>query len=176
MHHHPYAVLMMPDAPSRRALVFERILQEPGIHTRQLARDCGLALSTATHHLEALRREGKIVMRQDGRYRRIFLAGSDPAMMDMAAALRRRLPARVLAVMAGGDAWTRRMIAEATGISGSTLGGALTHLRRSGLLTRELRGGRFVYRACAPALIHEALKKKASVAPPEPPASPTIEA
>jgi len=153
---------MTADPPSRRTLVYERILQEPGIHTRQLARDCGLALSTAAHHLEALRREGKIVARQDGRYRRIFPAGSDPIMMDMAAALRRRLPARVLAVIAGGDAWTRRTIAEATGISGSTLGGALTHLRRSGLLTRELRGGRFVYRASAPALIHEMLKKRAA--------------
>ncbi|MEA3200236.1 MAG: hypothetical protein QOE90_1664 [Thermoplasmata archaeon] len=109
-----------------------------------------MPLSTAKYHIEALWRSGRVVLRSDGRYRRIFPAGYDPAMMGVASAMHRRVARQVLVHVAGGEPWTRRSLSAATGVSGSNLGGALTHLCRAGLLARELRGGRFLYRAAGP--------------------------
>ncbi|MFA5861086.1 MAG: hypothetical protein WDA16_05265 [Candidatus Thermoplasmatota archaeon] len=137
----------------RRELVFEMIVARSGIHTRLLARECGIALSTAKYHIDLLERTGRITFRQDGRYRRLFPVGAPDAIMIVRSALQRRVPATVLAVVARRKTSTRRDISNATGISGSTLGGALVYLHRLGVLTRELQGGRFVYRVTDPALV-----------------------
>ena len=73
--------------------------------------------------------------------------------MDTQAALMRRVPGLVLTLMMDGNVWTRHGISAVSGIPGSTLGGALVHLHRSGLVERELRGSRFMYRARDPALV-----------------------
>lgn len=137
----------------RRELVFETIVARAGIHTRLLARECGIALSTAKYHIDLLERTGRITVRQDGRYRRLFPVGAEHATMIVRSALQRRVPATVLGVVAHRKSSTRRDIARATGISGSTLGGALVYLHRLGVLSRELQGGRFVYQVADPALV-----------------------
>lgn len=160
----------------RRELVFETIVARSGIHTRLLARECGIALSTAKYHIDLLERTGRITVRQDGRYRRLFPVGAADGTMIVRSALQRRVPATVLAVVAHRKSSTRRDISNATGISGSTLGGALVYLHRLGVLSRELQGGRFVYRVADPALVlplvaevENALTVTASVATPAAP-------
>jgi len=46
--------------PEHVLLVFSRVVKEPGLTTRQLAKRCGLTVRQAQRVVKALRRAGKI--------------------------------------------------------------------------------------------------------------------
>ena len=133
----------------------EEVTRRPGIHARELARSCDVPLSTAGYHLGVLARAGRVAIWHDGRYKRIFPADFPADAAAIHGALRRRAPAAVLRFLADGRDASRRDIALGTRLAVSTVGGALALLHRKGVLAREFRGGRFIYRAREPGRIRE---------------------
>lgn len=55
-----------------RDVVYERIRQEPGVSTHELARLVDFGWSTLTYHLRVLERAQKVIGLRDGRYKRFF--------------------------------------------------------------------------------------------------------
>ena len=63
------------DLATRRRIL-RYLGDHPGVHFRGLLRDLGVGSGSLSYHLYVLEREGFVVPRRDGMYRRFFLAGS----------------------------------------------------------------------------------------------------
>jgi len=64
------------DHPTRRH-IYDHLLRLPGDHFRSIARSLGLAVGTATHHLEVLMREGLLGLERSNGRARYYPRGSD---------------------------------------------------------------------------------------------------
>lgn len=58
-----------------RARIHDLVAAQPGIHLRALQRELHTEWGTLSFHVAMLERSGILVMRRDGRYRALFLAG-----------------------------------------------------------------------------------------------------
>ena len=66
------------DLDTRRR-VLDILRERPGIHFRELLRTASLGSGTLSYHLYVLEREGFVIARRDGMYRRFFAAAADVA-------------------------------------------------------------------------------------------------
>ena len=66
------------DLDTRRR-VLDILRERPGIHFRELLRTASLGSGTLSYHLYVLEREGFVIARRDGMYRRFFAATADVA-------------------------------------------------------------------------------------------------
>lgn len=133
--------------PASRAQMRALLLRSPGLHLREIARELGLPMGSALHHLDRLVAEGAMDARRDGRYKRFFPTGVvDRADRDAVSLLRRRTPRRILEALLIGCR-TQRDLANSLGIARSTLSVALARMTETGLLVRERRWPEDVWRS-----------------------------
>jgi len=59
-------------AVDKRELIFSYIKSHPGTHLRQIKRDLGISMGVTQHHLYMLEKEGTILSRRNGLYKRFF--------------------------------------------------------------------------------------------------------
>src|ERR1700685_952973 len=64
-----------PQNPNRER-VKKIVSLSPGIHLRMLQKLLGASFSTTRYHVEGLRRDGEIVCSKEGRYQRLYPAGT----------------------------------------------------------------------------------------------------
>lgn len=130
----------------------------PGIHTRAVARACGVSVSTAHAHLGSLVRDGEVTMSKDGRYRRFFPPGFDHHHVSVASAMRRRVPAALLGLLATEGRLRPSELASRANVARSTTAAALAWLRREGLVLRHVGDGGVTYAPANEALVSATLR------------------
>ena len=120
----------------------------PGIHVRKLQKLLGASFSTTRYHVENLERDGEIVRSKDGRYDRLYPAGTAEDMKAVYAVLQSKTARRVLEALA--DCSSRELtngdLSERTHLPRSTVSDCLRHVASASMVRRSLTvDGRILY-------------------------------
>ncbi len=111
----------------------------PGIHLRRLQKLMGASFSTTRYHVEALRREGEIVCSKEGRYQRLYPAGTAEGSKSTYALLQRKTARKVMGALVRGQRDLRNGdLCEATGLPRSTVSECTALLGEAGLVRRRV--------------------------------------
>ncbi|CAI48655.1 HTH domain protein [Natronomonas pharaonis DSM 2160] len=110
----------------------------PGAHFSKLRDDLQLGTGETQHHLRTLEEDGTIEHRKDGEYKRYFPAGRFSEHEQRALGyLRRETPRRMLIELLSDPQISGSDIADALGVSRSTVSKYAAELEAAGLLDRE---------------------------------------
>lgn len=111
----------------------------PGIHLRKLQKLLGTSFSTTRYHVESLRREGEIVCSKDGRYQRLYPAGTAEALKATYALLQSKSARKVLRALVSGQRDLRNGdLCETAGLPRSTVSEYTALLSEAGLVRRSV--------------------------------------
>lgn len=145
------------DSQVRHAL-WHVIKQRPGIHFRALGRAAGVtSLGHLRHHLDHLERRDLVVEVEDGRYKRFFLTGEQPARVrHVLARLSRPVPRRIGRLLLARP-MTRTELRRRLGCADSTLGYHLSRMIDLGDLIKDRNGNQCHYMLSEPEAVKEAL-------------------
>lgn len=121
----------------------------PGIHLRRLQKVLGVSFTTTRYHVENLERSGELVRTKDGRYDRLYPAGTSEGTRRIYALLQSKGARRVLEVLAdsrdrgltNGDLFSKLHLPR------STISEFIGSLSEAGLVSRSLNlDGRYAYK------------------------------
>jgi predicted transcriptional regulator len=130
---------------STRQIVFEFVRDNPGVHLRGIQQQLGLPLGTVEYHLRELVRLELLTEREDGIYRRYYVAGQLGGVdRDLLAALRAEIPRRIVMHLLLNPGLNFGQVKSTFEISGSTLHYHLKKLEKRGIISRR-REGRETY-------------------------------
>lgn len=133
---------------SKRAQVKLIVSLSPGIHLRKLQKLLGASFSTTRYHVDRLERDGEIVRSKDGRYDRLYPAGTAEGMKAVYAVLQSRTARRVLQALAESEELTNGDLAALAGLPRSTTSECITHLTDLQIVRRSFMvDGRILYQA-----------------------------
>jgi predicted transcriptional regulator len=119
----------------------------PGIHLRRLQKLLGTSFSTTRYHVEGLARDGEIVCSKDGRYQRLYPAGTAEGSKATYALLQNGTARRVLGALLRGQGELRNGdLCETAGLPRSTVSECIALLAEAGLVRRRVTvDGRALY-------------------------------
>jgi predicted transcriptional regulator len=132
-----------------RRRVFDHVVDYPGLHLRELARQVGVDPNHAGYHLRALERSGLVSSREEDGYRRYWPReeGSiglreavDANDKRVLALLRRPLPLHLTLVLLDRGPLSASRLADETGTARTTLNHHLARLESQGVLERRPQG------------------------------------
>ncbi len=127
--------------PSTRQVVFEFVRDTPGMHLRGVQQRLGIPLGTVEYHLRELVRVGLVTEREDGIYRRYYVAGQLGGVdRELIAALRPEIPRRVVMHLLLNPGLNFGQVKSGFDISGSTLHYHLKKLEKRGIIERRREG------------------------------------
>jgi DNA-binding transcriptional ArsR family regulator len=130
---------------STRQIIFEFVRDFPGTHLRGVQQALQLPLGTVEYHLRELVRLELVTEREDGIYRRYYVAGQMGGLdRELIGALRQEIPRRIVMHLLLNPGLNFGQVREAFSISGSTLHYHLKKLEKRGILSRR-REGRETY-------------------------------
>ena len=130
---------------STRQSIFEFVRDAPGTHLRGIQQAMQLPLGTVEYHLRELVRLELVTEREDGIYRRYYVAGQLGGLdRELIGALRQEIPRRIVMHLLLNPGLNFGQVREAFDISGSTLHYHLKKLEKRGILARR-REGRETY-------------------------------
>lgn len=133
---------------SKRAQAKLFVSLSPGIHLRKLQKLLGASFTTTRYHVGNLERDGEIIRSKDGRYDRLYPAGTTDGMKAVYAALQSKTGRRVLRAFAESSEHqlTNGDLSSRTHLPRSTTSECVTHLCGLGLVRRSLGAdGRTLY-------------------------------
>jgi len=137
----PAAPRVKAPARSTRQMIFEFVRDFAGTHLRGIQQQIGLPLGTVEYHLRELVRLGLVTEREDGIYRRYYVAGQLGGVdRELLAALRQEIPRRIVMHLLLNPGLNFGQVREAFDISGSTLHYHLKKLEKRGILDRRREG------------------------------------
>ena len=111
----------------------------PGIHLRRLQKLLGTSFSTTRYHVESLRRDGVIVCSKEGRYQRLYPAGTADSSKATYAVLQSKTARRILSVLARDQRDLRNGdLCEMVDLPRSTVSEYTALLVRLGLVKRHI--------------------------------------
>jgi predicted transcriptional regulator len=111
----------------------------PGIHLRKLQKLLGTSFSTTRYHVEGLRRDGEIVCSKEGRYKRLYPAGTTDASKATYALLQSEAARKVLGALVRGQGDLRNGdLCEMAGLPRSTVSENTALLSDAGLVRRHV--------------------------------------
>ena len=111
------------------------IYSNPGVYLRDVSEEMGLAIGDVQYHIWALVRNGEIVDRRDGRYRRFFESGSYSEMeQKVISALRQGTAGRIVAKLANTESASHMQLAAMLGITSQAVTWQMWRLRSVGLV------------------------------------------
>ena len=111
----------------------------PGIHLRRLQKLLGTSFSTTRYHVEGLMREGDIVSSKEGRYQRLYPAGTTDSSRATYAVLQSKTARKVLGALARDQRNLRNAdLCQMVGLPRSTVSECTTLLSRAGLVRRHI--------------------------------------
>ncbi len=135
----------LPPTRSTRQVIFEFVRDAPGTHLRGVQQALGIPLGTVEYHLRELVRLELVTEREDGIYRRYYVAGQLGGVdRELVGALRQEIPRRIVMHLLLNPGLNFGQVREAFEISGSTLHYHLKKLEKRGILARR-REGRETY-------------------------------
>jgi len=134
---------------SKRRVLYQHILSNPGLHLRALGRHLRMGLGDLRYHLEYLEREGLVTTASDG-YRKAYFPGRDQFSGDkrMLGILRQSRPRKMLLVMLNRENTGFDELRKRIGVSKSTLSFHLKKLKEAGVISVEADAQRRTYRLC----------------------------
>ncbi|HEV8361018.1 MAG TPA: winged helix-turn-helix transcriptional regulator [Candidatus Thermoplasmatota archaeon] len=160
----PDAVLMH----GARENIYRLIKAEPGIHAHEVASRLTLGWGTTVYHLKLLERNGLVVARHEGRYKRFFVTGDLHLQHQEAVAMLRNATSRAIATtVASRPGLIQKEVCEALGLSPSLASWHLQRLETAGVVRSE-RMGRSVRYAPGPAWVELQALAPAPIATPAP--------
>jgi len=121
----------------------------PGIHIRRLQKLLGASFSTTRYHVDSLERNGEIIRSKDGRYDRLFPAGTAEAMKRVYSIFQNKTARRVLHALAegGSNELTNGDLALRTSLPRSSVSECLANLGTTSMVRRSLAiDGRILYK------------------------------
>ena len=94
-------ILEFENGFEKRKLIYDYILEYPGLHTREISRKLNIPRSTLLYHLNYLKKSGFIVERNEGSYLRYFDSKKIETIdKEIFALLRKRVVRNILLVLA----------------------------------------------------------------------------
>ena len=132
---------------STRAIILGFIATNPGIYLRGVSEEMGLALGDVQYHLWILIKNGEIVDRRDGRFRRFFESGKYSEMeQKVISALRQDTPGRILVILAVERPVSHMKLAETLGLTSQAVTWQIGRLRSIGIIEVVTEGDAKTYR------------------------------
>lgn len=131
---------------TRRA-IFDYIKRTPGAHLRGIEREVHLPFGQVLYHLDYLEKNGLLVAKKDGGFKRYFvknLVGRQEK--HFLANFRHQLPRKITILLLLNPGLTHREILDHFKISGSTLSFHLNKMVENGILSRHPNGNENLYR------------------------------
>ena len=129
-----------------RRKIYEEILLNPGLHFRELQVRLNMPIGVLEYHLGVLEREGIIVSKMDGRYRRLYpntaMTRAERKIMGL---LRNRIGRRIVIFLIENGKTKHGDLAKNLNIYPSTLSYHLSKLIKGGILGREILGRETFY-------------------------------
>lgn len=154
--------------PMTHAAILTRCIEEkPGIHLRELGRQTGLGITTASEVLSALERQGSLTSRTDGRYKRYFLPGAlDEREEAMVIACRSRRARDVISHLLDHSPASQRDLADATGVTRSAIAPTVRSLVDRGIVVCTRARRQNAYSLADPNYTAAVLARHAEIDPP----------
>ncbi len=131
---------------STRRRIYEEIVMNPGLHFRELQKRLGMPTGMLEYHIQVLEREGLIVSKMDGKYKRLFANTSmTREERRVMGALRNEVARRIVIFLIENGRSRHGDIANAVGVSASTLSYHLGKLMKGGIIGKEVQGRETYY-------------------------------
>ena len=129
-----------------RKIVYELIVQNPGVHLREIERQTDLPLGVVRYHLDRLQREGLIEPHEDRYFKRFFPKNRIPNVpRDTFSVLRQESLRRLVLLLLNNPGSTHQTLKGALGLPASTLSTYLSILLKKNVVKRERRGKENLY-------------------------------
>jgi predicted transcriptional regulator len=120
---------------STRAEILGFITNNPGSYLRDVSEEMGLAIGDVQYHLWILIKNGEIIDRRDGRYRRFFESGKYSEMeQKVISTLRQDTAGRILIRLAGEQSVSHMQLANMLGLTSQAVTWQMGRLRLTGLV------------------------------------------
>ena len=124
-----------------RRRIYEEILLNPGLHFRELQSRLNMPTGVVEYHLGVLEKEGIVVSKMDGRYRRLYpntaMTRYERKIMGI---LRSKIGRRIVIFLIENGRTRHGDLAKNMDISPSTLSYHLSKLIKGGIIGREISG------------------------------------
>lgn len=148
-----------PDLSQIALSLLHVVREKPGIHFRELARAADISsMGQLRHHLDHLQRRGLLFEIEDGRYKRFFVAGEQPAHLRKALTRFARPVPRRIGKLLLRRPLTRTELRHGLGCADSTLGYHLTRMTYLGDVVKTGTGNGRRYALSDPVTVRQALK------------------
>jgi len=130
----------------KRRVLYQHILNNPGLHLRALERDMRMGLGDLRHHLDFLEREGLIITATDG-YRKTYFPSKKefPGDRTLLALLRQSKPRAILLILLNRESSGFGYIRLRVGVSKSTLSFHMKKLEEAGIVAVSEVGQKKTY-------------------------------
>ena len=138
----------MTDRPEleTRKRVYDLVVNNPGVHLREIERLSDFPLGVVRYHLDRLQLEGLIFAKEDRYFKRFFPKGRIPNVpTETFAVLRQDSLRKVVLYLLNNPGSTHQSIKNALGLPPSTLSTYLSILLGKDVLRRERRGKENLY-------------------------------
>ncbi len=137
-----------------RKKIYETIAMNPGLHFRELQRRLNMPTGMLEYHLDVMIKDGIIISRQDGKYRRFFantvMSTKERKILGV---LRNDVARKIVIFVLEKKMVKHRDIVEHIKLSPSTISYHLDKLVKNGILKREIKGRENYYYVLEPKMV-----------------------
>jgi len=134
-----------PELETRKR-VYDLVVQNPGVHLREIERRTNLPLGVVRYHLDRLQREELIYPKEDRYFKRFFPKNKVPNVpSDTFAVLRQESLRKIVLLLLNNPGSSHQELMAALGLPASTLSTYLSILVEKNVIKRERRGKENLY-------------------------------
>lgn len=144
-----------------RQQILNLVERYPGIHTREVERQLGLASRLASYHLQALTDEGLVTRVEEQGYTRYVArpSGISAADVTLICVLRRPPALRIVLLLLSQEEMTPGMLADSLGLAKASVSYHLRELLDAGIVKVTPVSRERWYRLAQPTLVHKLLTR-----------------
>jgi len=134
-----------PELETRKR-VYDLVVQNPGVHLREIERLTNLPLGVVRYHLDRLQREGLIEPQEDRYFKRFFPKNRIPNVpTDTFSVLRQESLRRLVLLLLNSPGSTHQSMKNSLDLPASTLSTYLSILLKKNVVRRERKGKENLY-------------------------------
>ncbi len=144
---------IMEDIESRKK-IYEEIVMNPGLHFRELQRRLKMPTGMLEYHLNVMIKDGIIIAKVDGGYRRFFantvMSSKERKILGL---LRNNVSRKIVLFILDNERVNHKKIVEHINLSPSTVSYYLNKLVKNGILKKETAGRENYYSVIEPKIV-----------------------